>query len=288
MQDILKMNYWKSTNGPYEEIVYALAVNHNGHLFAGSYRSGVFRSTPYGTYWAQTSLINKHVTSLIITPDKYIIAGTKEKGVFRSIDNGVSWTQTTLHKIDINSLAYDTDSNIYAGSSGQGLFFSKNKGSYWENIGLQNQIVDSVIAIDNKILAGTDLGLFLYQNKQWQKINNGLPEYDVNVISKSNDNKIYVGTSKGLYVSDYLLTKFDKVAENILTKDIWDIKFDQSNTVFISTDEGVFSSENFIDWQKLNSGLGSNKVYCLAINQDSFIYAGTFGWGVFKSQEKLT
>jgi ligand-binding sensor domain-containing protein len=289
MNEALNINYWKSTNGPYEEIVYALAVNYNGHIFAGTYRSGVFRSNPYGTYWSQTSLINKHITSLIITPDKYIVVGTKEKGVFRSIDNGMSWTQTQLYKSDIHSLASDKDSNIYAGTLGEGIYFSKNKGSYWEKIGLDNLIVDSIKIIDNnKILAGTDSGLYLYNNNSWVKINNIVPDYDINVIEISNDNKIYIGTSGGLYVCDSELKESSEIKLEINKKNIWDIKFNSNNKMFVATDEGVFYSENIIDWNKINHGLGSNKVYSLTFNQDDYIYAGTFGWGVFKSQEKTT
>lgn len=288
MEKILNLNYWKSNNGPFEEIVYALGINYNGHIFAGTYRSGVFRSNPYGTYWAQTSLINKHVTSLLITPDRYIIVGTKEKGVFRSIDNGVSWTQTQLYKTDIHSLATDENSNIYAGTI-NGIYFSKNKGSYWEKIGLDNLIVDSIQILKNNILlAGTDNGLYIYIDSKWEKIKNLTPEFDINKISVSKDNKIFIGTSGGLFISDYELKNISKIELEINNKNIWDIKFNSKNTVYVSTDEGVFSSENTYEWIKINHGLGSNKVYCLAINQDDYIYAGTFGWGVFKSQEKTT
>ncbi len=285
MQDILNMNYWKSTNGPYEEIVYALAVNYNSHIFAGTFRSGVFRCNPYGTFWYQTSLRHKHITSLIITPDKYIIAGTKEKGVFRSIDNGVSWTQTTLNNIDINSLAFDNNSNIYAGSDCKGLFFSKNKGSYWEKLGLENKIIDSILVLEDKVIVGTDIGLFSYQNNEWEKINMNNHDYDINKISISQDKKIYIGTSKGLYITDHNLSVFIQQGKDIFQKNIWDIKFDINNTVFITTDQGVFTFKNS-KWENVSSGLNSSKVYCLDFNQENYIYAGTYGWGVFKSKDR--
>ena len=86
---------WEETNGPLGGIVSSLAISSIGDLFAGTWGSGVFRSTDNGERWTRvnTGLTNATVQTLAINQSRDIFAGTIGSGIFRSTDNGDSWTE---------------------------------------------------------------------------------------------------------------------------------------------------------------------------------------------------
>ena len=90
---------------------------------------------------------------------------------------------------------------IYAGVYKQGLFKTDNEGQSWEslNSSLPSMTVQSVWSIDDKILAGTDEGLFILPKgaKSWQPTN-----IKVQVLSIYEYEKVLViGTSQGTAIS---------------------------------------------------------------------------------------
>ncbi len=44
-------SYWEEPGGPYGSEVVAMAINSNGHVFAGTISAGVYRSTDNGNTW---------------------------------------------------------------------------------------------------------------------------------------------------------------------------------------------------------------------------------------------
>ncbi len=117
----LAQNFWEQTNGPYGGEVYALAINSSGHIFAGTFLGGIFRSTDNGGIWTQINagLPNTIVFSLAVNSSEHIFAGTGG-GVFRSTDNGESWTQinTGLTNTDIDCFAINSSGHIFVGTWG--------------------------------------------------------------------------------------------------------------------------------------------------------------------------
>lgn len=61
-------DFWQQTNGPYGGLVGSFAINSSGHIFAGTYTGGVFRSTDNGDNWMpiNTGLTNIYIWSLAI------------------------------------------------------------------------------------------------------------------------------------------------------------------------------------------------------------------------------
>jgi ligand-binding sensor domain-containing protein len=77
---------WQPTTGIYGGDVRALAVNPAGHVFAGTFGGGVFRSTNNGNSWVAVNdgLMNPTVRALVVDASGRIFAGTPS-GVFRSV-----------------------------------------------------------------------------------------------------------------------------------------------------------------------------------------------------------
>jgi hypothetical protein len=122
-------NFWQQTNGPYGGIIEALTINNDGHIFAGTYYGGVFRSTDNGNHWSpiNTGLTNLFINALAINSAGHIFAGTFfGGGVFRSTDNGDTWRQinTGLTNRSVGSLVINLDGHIFAGTAGDGVFRS--------------------------------------------------------------------------------------------------------------------------------------------------------------------
>nr|NIT57080.1 hypothetical protein [Fodinibius sp.]NIV12016.1 hypothetical protein [Fodinibius sp.]NIY25662.1 hypothetical protein [Fodinibius sp.] len=75
----------------------ALAFNDSGHIFAGTWIEGVFRSKNNGDDWLQVNNglpLPALVRALAINENEEIFAGLSE-GVYRSTDNGDNWTSVS-------------------------------------------------------------------------------------------------------------------------------------------------------------------------------------------------
>ena len=102
---------------------------HNGHVFAGTGKEGVFRSPETGERWTQVNsgLAGKTVFSFSIS-GPFLVAGTSN-GLFRSSDNGESWAKADsgLGNEKIWELVRG-DSILFAGSA-TGVFLSFDHGA---------------------------------------------------------------------------------------------------------------------------------------------------------------
>ena len=85
----------------------SLAVNSNDHVFAGTWHSGIFRSTDNGAIWTPIGPTFDEIHALATNFDDEIYAGTQGGSVFRSTDNGESWTEFNfgLTPFDITNLS---------------------------------------------------------------------------------------------------------------------------------------------------------------------------------------
>lgn len=74
------------------DYVSSFAINSNNDFFAGTYGSGVFRSTDNGATWIQINngLYQHQIQTLLINSYSHIFAGTTS-GLFSSTDNGENW-----------------------------------------------------------------------------------------------------------------------------------------------------------------------------------------------------
>src|ERR1035437_7180676 len=139
---------WTS-GGPYGGSARALAINPTtpATLYAGTYGSGVFKSTDSGGTWAaaNTGLTYLYVNALAINPTTpaTLYAGTDGDGVFKSTDFGGTWAaaNTGLTYLTVYALAINptTPATLYAGTDG-GVFKSTDPGGPWAaaNTGLTN------------------------------------------------------------------------------------------------------------------------------------------------------
>ncbi|MFQ5637156.1 MAG: WD40/YVTN/BNR-like repeat-containing protein [bacterium] len=96
---VVAQDFW-DTIGPFGGTVYSLAINADGHIFAGTNGGGIFRSTDNSESWTEVATLSAgfstgHIRSLATSPNGDIFAGFEslfDAGrVFRSIDNTRSY-----------------------------------------------------------------------------------------------------------------------------------------------------------------------------------------------------
>src|SRR5262245_17239859 len=93
---LFAQGFWEQTQGPYSGNVYALAIDNNGQIFAGT-NGGVFRSADNGEIWTRSLAGMTTITTvscLVLSPTGTLLAGTEAEGIYRSTDNGNQWTRS--------------------------------------------------------------------------------------------------------------------------------------------------------------------------------------------------
>ncbi len=111
------------------------------------------------TYTVNTGLTNTNITAIAIAPNGHIFAGTAGSGVFRSTNDGERWEQinTDLANLDIRCLAaIGSNGDVLAGTVRGGVFRYSNGDKRWKaiNTGLTNTDVRAIAIHEKGIFAG--------------------------------------------------------------------------------------------------------------------------------------
>ena len=148
----------KSISGSIKSFV---TVNKNGvnFLYAGTYGSGVFKTSDGGANWVAVSngLTSKDVRALH-SSDDYLYAGTYGGGVFKTNDSGANWVAVSNGLTNKDVLALHSSGDyLYAGTHGGGVFKINDDGANWVEVnnGLTNKRVQALHSSDGYLYAET-------------------------------------------------------------------------------------------------------------------------------------
>jgi photosystem II stability/assembly factor-like uncharacterized protein len=120
----------------------------------------------------------------------------------------------------------------------------------------------------------------------WIEINSGLSEFtSVRTLSVSSDNKIFVGTNYGAFLSENNGETWSDKNNTLLNTYINVLTINSSNNIYASVWAGGISrsTDNGETWTPKNNGLASATVYCIA-TKPGYIFAGTYN-GIFRSTD---
>lgn len=226
-------------------------------LFAGNYYDyGIVRSTDFGTTWEMKNegLTNQWILVLFNVGEN-IYAGTDGGGIYRSTNMGENWIQINSGLIGweesvyvVNSFCVFNDTYIFIGTD-RGIFLSTNSGNHWteKNNGLLLLPTGSLASIGNNLFAATNSGIFKSTDngENWNISNNGIDSSTIITC---------------------LLSSND-------------------NIILASTVNGIYRSTNYgAYWQVSNAGLNNLNVNFID-KIDSFLFAGTWQGGIYKSSD---
>lgn len=179
---------WQQTSGPVgAETIYALAIAtaNNNIVYAGTDKSGVFKTTDGGISWTAIGLMNMKVSSLAVDPtdSQTVYAAIEWGGVYKTTNGGASWTAMNLSSTNSNvcslAIAPSNSQIVYAGITYGGVYKTTDGGMSWSQTSMtvtpQSLVID--LTNSNIVYAGTEgTGVLKTTDggASWTKMNNGL------------------------------------------------------------------------------------------------------------------
>lgn len=177
---------WQSFNAGLNSIdVISLRINDENDIFAGT-NSGVYYSSNFGLDWNYRNNgipSNTEILNFLEIDDSVLMVGTS-RNCFKTSDSGLNWTvlSPNLDNRRISSLANFDNNKLLIGSD-SGVFVSEDSTIKYSSKGIAEITVNEFNEIGNKILAGSKSGLYysLDKGENWF-LNENSPTTDVHSI----------------------------------------------------------------------------------------------------------
>ncbi|MCJ7465331.1 MAG: hypothetical protein MUO53_01385 [Maribacter sp.] len=213
------------------------------------------------------SLQFNYITPYFISPFESKTLYHGGNYIFKSTDRGDNWkvispnlanSSVKAKKSFASGALVESPINkglLYAGTDQGAFWVSKNDGDTWEehSAGLANNYIRSISASRFKpervyvAMTGInydDLHSYLYVSedfgKNWQQISNGLPDEPVNVVIEdpTNENILYVGGLRGVYVSIDRGTNWSYFGHDMPTTAIADLEIHEATMDLVVATHG--------------------------------------------------
>lgn len=301
------------------------SIMYVGDATPTSQSKGVLKTTDGGKTWAQvvTGLpVRLTTTALAVDPSSsasgnVVYAGTDNAGVYQTTDGGNSWNilsgnnGLTGRALRIHSLALVEGTILVAGTS-FGIYFHLG-GFTW--FGLSNGIADPVCqAITVVVPPGANPTVSYYVGTKgneesfppsavkgglygstsplsgsvWDSLFNASLDVNSIFVPASNLNKVYLGTSDGLYLSSDAGKTWTRQSTGIKNSLVRTVAVTAGNPDYLFA--GVYgggvlkSSDAGVTWRPSNSGIENPYVRAIVADptQSNVLYAGSV-YGLYKS-----
>ncbi len=256
---------WQS-NGPEGGSIYALAVDPvtPTTLYAGTWGTGLYKSTDGGQSWRATPRSGAILTLAINPADPQMVyAGLSTGGVWRTTNGGDSWfsrngsspslANKTVNALAIDPAAPDTAYAALGTSPGTGrIYRTDDGGTSW--ITKTTGLPDTLPVVRSLAIDPTDTGV------------------------------LYAGTDAGMYKSVDHGDSWSASGIDAAVNRIRAIAIDPAahTRVYAGTNNGVWRSlDGGATWAAFNAGLPVTDIHSLAF-AGGVLYAGTSWLGVYK------
>jgi hypothetical protein len=177
-------------------------------------------------------------------------------------------------------------SAVFAGTEGGGFFSAPELGATWvqNNNGLMSTTVRVLLNQGTDLVAGTTNGVYRSTDDgaQWTTQSTGLMMSSALFIRALaiSGSILLAGTRGGIYVSTGPTGTWTVANVGLIDTSV-EALYVSGSTIYAGTSGGVYqSTDNGGNWSVMNTGY-TNEVRCL-IKKDNYLYAGTFGDGVYR------
>ncbi len=298
-------NFWEPVL-PSVGYVVTLVANPQGHLFAASYTSGVYRSTNGGTTWVQANsgLMFSSALGLTVNPlngDLFVSSGAR---IYRSTSNGDSWVvqDSTTFPSGAWRLVVNNQGTLFGSpNTSDSLRRSSDLGRTWTIVhtGLPYGFVQ-----DMRIHSNGEIFIAMHNDWLFHSSNNGenwqalprpsppLPYVDADAIAFGSGSELYVGDDGwGFFKSTDGGLSWVQLNGGLPNLYVWALAVNNQGHLFAGlASNGIYRSTNGgAQWDSLNTGLdpSSRRVYSLLISPSGYLLAGTL-YGLYRSTQPVT
>ena len=237
----------------------------------------IYFSTDKGATWRNTSkgIPSDLGITDIATGDNLLGVSTKQKGIFLfDFQNEQCYPlpATPSSTASIDAL-YFLRGKIFAGSQHEGVFVSADKGNTWTRInnGLSSLTIRRLLAVENRLYAGTNEGLFVLNEitNSWGLVY-GEKMLQVNAM-KELDNDFYIGTKRGIYKADKKGGLWSKVMKD---RSLHNISAAGTNIYALAYNELFVSPDKGNSWLSAQTGLPKGLYSFSLVEMDNTVVLG--------------
>ena len=119
----------------------------------------------------------------------------------------------------------------------------------WQSFNTENSIlvdnqINDILIVDGVKWIGTNWGLYTYDNTSWVDYTDVLPHPLVNSISIDKEGNVYVCTLSGIAIYNGSSWETITSQNSIITSHVNEVVFDDDNTAYIGTIDGLFKMSN--------------------------------------------
>ena len=127
-----------------------------------------------------------------------------------------------------------------------GVLFAQGN---WQSFNTENSIlvdnqINDILIVDGVKWIGTNWGLYTYDNTSWVDYTDVLPHPLVNSISIDKEGNVYVCTLSGIAIYNGSSWETITSQNSIITSHVNEVVFDDDNTAYIGTIDGLFKMSN--------------------------------------------
>lgn len=287
--DDLGLHWFDIYDGIISTDVRAMIADSN-NVFVGTYGNGIYKSNNAGASWTK---VNEGLTSFYVNDfiiDNIVMAATN-RGIFISSNAGANWSETGFSQFNTSSMSISLTENneIYAGTWDKGVYKTNIENFDWVKVEEipDNQIIWSVLSKDSSIIIG-GYGIY-YSNDlgtNWARVDSF--DHEIYSLAATNAESFIAGSDGRLYKSEdqgeswrLVFDETYNYFKDIIVKGNFIYASSRGQGIYVSIDDG----EN---WENSSEGLLSEDVISLCSDKNNIIFAGTFRYGVFSTNEIST
>ncbi|RJP70690.1 MAG: choice-of-anchor A family protein, partial [Ignavibacteriales bacterium] len=300
---------------PFADLYYPAGVV-NGQVIAKSMTgSGQFNNTLFlGNIPAETNIINIAEISAaaiydpdstpnngITTEDDYgkAIVTVKNDGSNKSESGSgsssdvMSWESVgNVAASTVLSFTNDNSGNFITGTSNGNIYLTQDNGENWEALNTDNKIgaVWSLLKDNNgKLFAGTESGAYSSADNGKTWIASGLTMKDVRSIVSDASGNLFAGIwGEGVFQSSDNGKTWNAINAGLLNTAIQSLIVNDNDGVLAATYGAGVSKYSASEGIWTNMSVGNDYIWTLAKNSKGQIFAGTYGSGLYQSQNEGT
>ncbi|MBI5022129.1 MAG: T9SS type A sorting domain-containing protein [Ignavibacteriales bacterium] len=261
-----------------------------GKSVVGTTQEGfVYRTTDGGNSWNYLGLNDHYIYSL--TADKNgIVCASTEAGIFRNIPGTTGWDYIgpSGESYDVIMISEKNDLLASAGicrsvqcnphtSNITPIYKSVDNGIFWSPSGPRKQDLFCLANTNSGILLAGTLGNRIFRTESggfsWTQLPPGLTGDYVYTLLNDDEN-IYAGTDKGLYISTDDGNNWKNITGHKFSGSVYSVLKNQTGKLFIGTNFGIYtSSDNGISW--IENNLFNMPILFMAKGNNNSLFAVT-------------